>query len=693
MANIDTNFNGLTKLRNWWGKVKQNFISINNEVVANKVEHDAHIAGASGRHSAEHINYTGTAGGNNTKEAIENIKADIDNLSFTGSEHDALVTASLIDAEGENFGPDPGNETYLDGRLTKWEQKTIAHLADKTHMICPLNAPYNATGLGVLDEYAKLVQAMTDAVEQGKALLIPKNYVFASASRIEIPSGLRIVGSGTIKALPLVGETVEGFLYGDSKENVSIRGITVDCDPANQTHQYLYGIYLTNSPKTKINSVNVNAVYGGIAVRTDSHYSEVKNCTVDQTYGSEDVVTPDKGVGILVAGNGSKVNGNTVLGVKSTKVDSYGGIGIVLGGDAGKTYEQLEATGNNIDKSYTGIAANGIKHSRITKNSVKDCKSANHSQAVMLKNCEAVTISENPIKNIDYTAIALVDSFNCIISKNPITNDVPLGDNSDSNKANGVTISYTSDPALCRNNVVNGNIIELSSMYSASGRYNAFLLRGNGHNLSNNNFVTKTGELCPAVGLDLIGEDCIVEANTLKGTYHVLKVSDAGGEVTSKNNKFANNIISVETGTYAIYDASTGPNDYDDNTVLAGSVLYSNSHNIREPGNTLTPLRKSADYTVQKADAGRRINNISATGIVTYTLPVADSTLYGKQFHFVRIANFAIHIDPNGTNIFRGQGAGKYMSLDSLGANVTLECNITGIWDIVSSSGTISYET
>jgi hypothetical protein len=44
----------------------------------------------------------------------------INNLSFTGSSHDPLVTAALVDARGENFGPD-GAASYLNGRLSKWE--------------------------------------------------------------------------------------------------------------------------------------------------------------------------------------------------------------------------------------------------------------------------------------------------------------------------------------------------------------------------------------------------------------------------------------------------------------------------------------------------------------------------------------------------------------------------------------------
>lgn len=53
---------------------------------------------------------------------IDKNKVDINNLSFTGSNHDPLVTSALVDSEGVNFGPS-GIATYLNGRLSKWEQR------------------------------------------------------------------------------------------------------------------------------------------------------------------------------------------------------------------------------------------------------------------------------------------------------------------------------------------------------------------------------------------------------------------------------------------------------------------------------------------------------------------------------------------------------------------------------------------
>lgn len=122
MANINILFDAFTKLNEWWSVVKTNFISLNDQLVN-------HISGANDKHAAQDITYSGNATGNNIKVAIDNLNTDIGNLSFTGSEHDALVTAAMVDEEGVNFGSE-GTATYLDGRLKKWEQKLLSHEAD-----------------------------------------------------------------------------------------------------------------------------------------------------------------------------------------------------------------------------------------------------------------------------------------------------------------------------------------------------------------------------------------------------------------------------------------------------------------------------------------------------------------------------------------------------------------------------------
>ena len=151
---------GITKLRDAWPKWKANVIAINNQVIdhvagsadkhltsditndseeagtttadainTNKAKVAAHVAGTADKHAAENITYTSTAGGTDVNTAINSLKSDIDNVAAGGTEHDALVTAALVDADGVDFGAG-GLGTYLDGRLTKWEQDAIAYKAE-----------------------------------------------------------------------------------------------------------------------------------------------------------------------------------------------------------------------------------------------------------------------------------------------------------------------------------------------------------------------------------------------------------------------------------------------------------------------------------------------------------------------------------------------------------------------------------
>lgn len=156
MLNLNTNWvsDAIKVLSEWWPVLKANFQAIqtafNNHLTGAGERHtaqnidytgdmpgnnvksalDNHIGAVSGsRHNAQDINYSGSVAGSNVKAAIDNLQGEIQNLSFTGSEHDALVTSALIDQEGEDFGPE-GNETYLNGRLLKWEQKQLSHLSE-----------------------------------------------------------------------------------------------------------------------------------------------------------------------------------------------------------------------------------------------------------------------------------------------------------------------------------------------------------------------------------------------------------------------------------------------------------------------------------------------------------------------------------------------------------------------------------
>lgn len=90
------------------------------------------------------------------------------------------------------------------------------------------------------------------------------------------------------------------------------------------------------------------------------------------------------------------------------------------------------------------------------------------------------------------------------------------------------------------------------------------------------------------------------------------------------------------------------------------------------------------------ADNGKRYSNTGATGAIEFDLPYAYP---GMHFTFTRLASYAVTMDPNGANTFREDGgAGDYASLDTDLAELEIDCSEIGVWDIVNSRGTYTFE-
>lgn len=108
-------------------------------------------------------------------------------------------------------------------------------------------------------------------------------------------------------------------------------------------------------------------------------------------------------------------------------------------------------------------------------------------------------------------------------------------------------------------------------------------------------------------------------------------------------------------------------------------------HSVRRPSLTTSPV------TMRTAFRGLAVSNSGSGGTVTYNLPVSVA---GLEFEFCQISGNAMRIDPNGSELFRNQTAGKYLQLDSGngGTSVTIRCVAAGAWDIIRSNGTTSFE-
>lgn len=103
-------------------------------------------------------------------------------------------------------------------------------------------------------------------------------------------------------------------------------------------------------------------------------------------------------------------------------------------------------------------------------------------------------------------------------------------------------------------------------------------------------------------------------------------------------------------------------------------------------------IKKTADFNVVDGDSGRTFTNEGAGGLVTAQLFNTLAEHEGMEVTFSRQASQTFRIQPQGFEIVGAGGGGKYLSLDSDGASVTLKLYKLNVWDIVTSNGTISYE-
>lgn len=82
-------------------------------------------------------------------------------------------------------------------------------------------------------------------------------------------------------------------------------------------------------------------------------------------------------------------------------------------------------------------------------------------------------------------------------------------------------------------------------------------------------------------------------------------------------------------------------------------------------------------------------SNEFAGGDQDLALPAA---LPGMRATFIRVNANYVRLDPNGSENFRNQAAGKHLDLDTLGDSVTICCHVAGVWDIIASNGTLAFE-
>lgn len=96
----------------------------------------------------------------------------------------------------------------------------------------------------------------------------------------------------------------------------------------------------------------------------------------------------------------------------------------------------------------------------------------------------------------------------------------------------------------------------------------------------------------------------------------------------------------------------------------------------------------STPSTVTSAMSGTRLTNRGAIQVIEFDLPALTA---GMRFTFNRIANYAVRIDPNGSELIGEGGAGKYLEIQSRG-QVVIECLVNGAAEVTSASAMYGFE-
>jgi len=147
-------------------------------------------------------------------------------------------------------------------------------------------------------------------------------------------------------------------------------------------------------------------------------------------------------------------------------------------------------------------------------------------------------------------------------------------------------------------------------------------------------------------------------------------------------------------GTVSVIDiGNTWDNEGINPDLVAGNDGFNlsqlTSNRVMETGRKIYSIAKTTGFTIPPELSGSIITNQGIGGGTTLVLP---TMVNGLTITIIRTASFVIHIDlAIGSDSIRGGAPGKYMSLDSNGAMVTLVA-LEAVWEILSKDGTITYE-
>lgn len=531
---------------------------------------------------------------------------------------------------------------------------------------------WGCVGDGSTDDTAAFLVCLTAAATKCRISIIG-NYAIDQTA---IPAGTYLQGNGddgTITANDLNLGAIGGLLTADNKSDIIIRDLTIDCDSTSQSQNNVTATWFTRCTNIRVDNCDIICDKGGIYAR-ESGTTLCSNVYITNNRIDNDQITIPA-TGIIAYGNDVKVTGNYILckDVSAQTTNSHNGI--VVGAVSGATASRILVAHNTIHKGYTHVAAYYTRSLVISGNNFFTAKTDSHSQGIYLHTAINFTISGNTYYDIDYIGIAMLDCSHGTVCGEamywPTVPTAALGTYGvavmiDVGSSMAITVTGCSIDEPQNTNGDNGGIVFFhGSRHIATG--NRIKVSGGNDLGINTNAATS----------------CLVQDNIIQSGYQALRNG------TGTGNLYQNNYL-VCSGTNAVYDiAAVNSNRFIGNYLHSGVFLLTNFQIVRDNIPAIAHA-ETGNYTLVGSDMDEFLNNNGAGAGKEWELPAAQP---GYRFHFSVFTAQTLDLDPNGTEVIRGGGAGKYLRLAAtIGTFVTLECVAAGYWEIVASNGTLSYE-
>lgn len=174
---------------------------------------------------------------------------------------------------------------------------------------------------------------------------------------------------------------------------------------------------------------------------------------------------------------------------------------------------------------------------------------------------------------------------------------------------------------------------------------------------------------------------CRLSCASLKGLLHLSNVQcDAAFRIEQQNRTGSEDQSFPQTGRVLI----------DENCSFTNLRYFTGDGAV-----ALRPIRLTSSAVIPVSYSGQTMSNDGAVGAIMPPLPPASSgniALGLGPMTFINSSSVGtFRIDPDGTDVILPGGAGKYMDL-ALGATATIIPVKPGVWQILSSYGTVTFE-